>query len=120
MTAPLHRSPAPTSASTSTGVRERPGTPGWPGVTTPLVAFVDADVDAPEGWLDRLLPHFEDDRVALVAPRVASAPARTMLAGYEAGNSPLDLGEFPGPCSCRDAGQLRAGGSDRLSNRSHP
>lgn len=58
-------------------------------VTTPLVAFVDADVDllgsdATGAWLDRLLPHFDDTDVGLVAPRVAG----------DAGSS-LDLGAVP-------------------------
>lgn len=64
-------------------------------VTTPLVAFVDTDVDAPVGWLDALLPHFSDPRVALVAPRVASAAGTTPLAEYESARSPLDLGGEP-------------------------
>lgn len=58
-----------------------------PHVSTPLVAFVDADVglDHDRRWLERLLPHFADPRVGLVAPRVVG----------EAG-SPLDLGPEPG------------------------
>ncbi len=55
-----------------------------PHVDTPLVAFVDADVDIREGWLDALLPHFGDPQVGLVAPRVTG----------ERG-SPLDLGREP-------------------------
>jgi mycofactocin system glycosyltransferase len=62
-------------------------------VTTPLVAFVDADVTLPAGWLEGLLPHLTDDRVALVAPRVRSqAASGSALARYEAERSPLDLG----------------------------
>jgi mycofactocin system glycosyltransferase len=53
-------------------------------VGTPLVAFVDADVTARAGWLERLIGHFDDDRVGMVAPRVTG----------EAG-SPLDLGDTP-------------------------
>lgn len=71
-------------------------------VTTPLVAFVDTDVLVAPGWLDAVLPHFADDRVALVAPRVACAPdanARGPLdrwrARYEREHSPLDLGPEP-------------------------
>ncbi|HUF97742.1 MAG TPA: mycofactocin biosynthesis glycosyltransferase MftF [Ilumatobacter sp.] len=64
-------------------------------VTTPLVAFVDADVTSPPDWLDALLPHFNDARVALVAPRVTSAPASGSLGRYEQGGSPLDLGVEP-------------------------
>ena len=53
-------------------------------VDTALIAFVDADVDLPDGWLEPLLDHFDDPRVGLVAPRVEG----------EAG-SPLDLGDAP-------------------------
>lgn len=64
-------------------------------VTTPLVAFVDDDVDtdllAPGGaWLHPLLGHFRDPTVGLVAPRVVG----------EIG-SPLDLGP--------DAGRIAPG-----------
>lgn len=65
-------------------------------VTTALVAFVDADVHLTDGWLDALLPHFDDDRVALVAPRVRSAAGTSALDRYEAAHSPLDLGPRPG------------------------
>ena len=61
-------------------------------VTTPLVGFVDTDVDLSDDWLDALLPHFADPLVALVAPRVASPDGPTMLAQYESTRSPLDLG----------------------------
>ncbi|MEY2446180.1 MAG: mycofactocin glycosyltransferase [Ilumatobacteraceae bacterium] len=65
-------------------------------VTTPLVAFVDTDVDVDDGWLDALLPHFADPRVALVAPRVTSSDGASMIAEYEVTRSPLDLGAEPG------------------------
>lgn len=65
-------------------------------VTTPLVAFVDADVHLPVGWLDPLLPHFDDERVVMVAPRVRSTPGPSMLDRYERDHSPLDLGPQPG------------------------
>ena len=64
-------------------------------VTTPLVAFVDTDVELDDHWLDALLPHFTDPRVALVAPRVRSANGQTVLARYESTRSPLDLGSEP-------------------------
>jgi len=58
-------------------------------VDTPLVAFVDADVELLDdvgigSWLDALLPHFDDRRVGLVAPRVTGEA-----------HSPLDLGAMP-------------------------
>ena len=68
---------------------------GLGGVTTPLVAFVDTDVELPDGWLQPLLAHFADERVALVAPRVAGAPGPSWLAGYEQRHGPLDLGDQP-------------------------
>ena len=68
-------------------------------VTTPLVAFVDTDVDLEPDWLDTLLPHFGDPLVALVAPRVTSAQGSTTLARYESVRSPLDLGGQQGRIS---------------------
>jgi hypothetical protein len=72
---------------------------GYRGVETPLVAFVDTDVELHGGWLDALLAHFDDERVALVAPRVASgaatAGADISVARYEERHSPLDLGREP-------------------------
>ena len=65
-------------------------------VATPLVAFVDTDVDLDDDWLERLLPHFSDPRVALVAPRVASTDGTSTLAQYELARSPLDLGPEQG------------------------
>ncbi len=64
-------------------------------VTTPLVAFVDADVTVSSGWLTGLLAHLADDRVALVAPRVLTAPGEGVLAKFETSRSPLDLGAEP-------------------------
>jgi mycofactocin system glycosyltransferase len=64
-------------------------------VTTPLVAFVDTDVELPAGWLEPLLLHFADPRVALVAPRVTTTAVPSPVAWYERSNSPLDLGSEP-------------------------
>jgi mycofactocin glycosyltransferase len=69
---------------------------GLGAATTPLVTFVDTDVRLEPGWLEPLLGHFADPRVALVAPRVASAPGAGPVAAYEQGHSPLDLGPEPG------------------------
>lgn len=68
---------------------------GLAAVTTPLVAFLDSDVEVGADWLDALLPHFADERVALVAPRVAGAAGDGPLAAFEQRHSPLDLGAEP-------------------------
>jgi mycofactocin system glycosyltransferase len=54
-------------------------------VNTPLIAFVDVDVTTtgPQ-WLGPLLAHFEDENVALAAPRVQGER-----------DSPLDLAQEP-------------------------
>jgi mycofactocin system glycosyltransferase len=91
--------------------RDRNGGPGaarnsgLAEVTTPFVAFVDSDtiIDATcaADWLDPLLAHFGDERVALVAPRVVgTAGGRTVLERYEADRSPLDLGSEPARIAC--------------------
>jgi mycofactocin system glycosyltransferase len=64
-------------------------------LTTPLVAFLDSDTRPRPGWLDVLLPHFQDPRVALVAPRIVAARADGLLGRYEARHSPLDRGPLP-------------------------
>jgi mycofactocin system glycosyltransferase len=64
-------------------------------VTTPLVAFLDSDTRPRAGWLDALLPHFADPRVALAAPRIVAPPATSRLGRYEAARSPLDRGPLP-------------------------
>ena len=68
---------------------------GWRPGRTPVVAFLDADIDAPAGWLDPLLAHLDDPRVGAVAPRVRSTGG--VFSGYEAERSPLDRGPVPGP-----------------------
>lgn len=56
-----------------------------PLVETPLIAFLDADVSTPNPqWAAELLWHFDDPRVALVAPRICGEA-----------RSPLDLGDQP-------------------------
>lgn len=65
---------------------------GLAAVATPLVAFVDGDVDLPGDWLDPLLPHFADPRVAVVAPRIAARHRAGALGRYERDHSPLDMG----------------------------
>lgn len=52
--------------------------------STPLLAFVDADVTMPDrDWLVQLLPHFDDPRVGLVAPRVLGDPTTSLDLGTE-------------------------------------
>lgn len=68
---------------------------------TPLVAFVDADVDLPDGWLEPLLPHFADPKVAVVAPRIVTAARPGAISAYEHDHGPLDMGP--------EAGRVRAG-----------
>ncbi|TDC68049.1 mycofactocin system glycosyltransferase [Actinomadura sp. GC306] len=69
-------------------------------VETPLAAFVDSDCRPACGWLDVLVPHFDDPRVAAVAPRVLPDDhvpdgGSALLARYEAARSSLDMGARP-------------------------
>ncbi len=64
-------------------------------LTTPFVAFLDADVEAAPGWIEALAGHFADPAVAAVAPRVRSRPGPTFRERYEEVHSPLDLGDAP-------------------------
>ena len=71
-------------------------------MTTPLVAFVDSDVEVGDDWLSWLVRFFADDEMGLVAPRVSTPPVSagaSVWACYEAVRSPLDLGPRPGPVS---------------------
>lgn len=91
---------------------------GWRSVDTEVVAFVDADCVPDPGWLEALLPHFDDPSLAAVAPRItAAAPpaaagpgSRAFLRGrrfrpgvagavatYDRLRSPLDMGPLAGP-----------------------
>ena len=74
-------------------------------VTTPVVAFVDADCRPRAGWLGPLLDHLADPAVAAVAPRIVPLEpdrrAPTALARYEARRSSLDLGPVGGRVRAR-------------------
>lgn len=63
-------------------------------VTTPLVAFCDADTVVSTDELHRLLPQFADARVAAVAPRILGTadPHANWITRYENARSALDLG----------------------------
>jgi mycofactocin system glycosyltransferase len=81
---PVNRGPA---AARNAGLRE---------VATPFVAFVDSDCRPEPGWLDALMPHFDDPRVAAAAPRVLPPPdTASVLARHEAARSALDMGARP-------------------------
>lgn len=63
-------------------------------VTTPYVAFVDADVELDEDDLLALGAHLRDEQTVLVAPRIRARAGvrRDALARFEQTRSPLDLG----------------------------
>ena len=64
--------------------------------TADLVAFVDADCEVQPGWLEPLVAHFGDSRVAAVAPRVRSPDAGGgALSRYQAARGALDMGPRP-------------------------
>ena len=69
---------------------------GLEAVTAPIVAFVDADCAVTPGWLEPLVAHLDDPRVAAVAPRIRSRSNSTdMLSRYEFTRSALDMGPRP-------------------------
>ena len=81
---PVNRGPA---AARNTGLAA---------VTAEVVAFVDADCAVTAGWLGPLLPHFDDARVAAVAPRISPrSDSDGPLARYEITRSALDMGPRP-------------------------
>ena len=65
---------------------------GLAAVTTPLVAFIDADASVDREAIRALGSLALEDTVAVVAPRVMSTP-NGPLARYESTRSPLDLGD---------------------------
>jgi mycofactocin system glycosyltransferase len=69
---------------------------GLAATDAPFVVFLDSDALPTEGWLEPLLAHFGDPRLAAIAPRVRVPPGDSALARYEAVRSPLDLGPHPG------------------------
>ncbi|MGY1803381.1 mycofactocin biosynthesis glycosyltransferase MftF [Blastococcus sp. SYSU D00922] len=71
---------------------------GLRAAATPFVAFLDSDCVPRPGWLDRLRPHLDDPRLAVVAPRIVASPGNSAwFAPYEAAVSALDMGPHPAP-----------------------
>lgn len=69
---------------------------GLAAVSAPIVAFVDADCAVTPGWLDPLLAHFDDPRVAAVAPRIRPrVNSDALISRYELTRSALDMGCRP-------------------------
>jgi mycofactocin system glycosyltransferase len=64
-------------------------------ITTPYVAFVDTDISVDSAKLSNLAAYLDDDRVAVVAPRVVTEVGSSFIAEYESMHSPLDLGSDP-------------------------
>lgn len=65
-------------------------------VTTPFVAFLDADCVPLPGFPERLLDHLADPALGLAAPRIVSiARDGGRIARYERARSALDMGARP-------------------------
>jgi mycofactocin glycosyltransferase len=66
---------------------------GLAATTAPIVAFIDSDCTVAPGWLEALVPLFDDLRVAAVAPRVRPEIAsKSLLSRHEDARSALDMG----------------------------
>ncbi|MGE4119885.1 MAG: mycofactocin biosynthesis glycosyltransferase MftF [Solirubrobacterales bacterium] len=64
--------------------------------TAPFVAFLDADCHCPGEWAAPLAALLaEDPGLAMIAPRVRSAPGADAVGRYERAASPLDMGARP-------------------------
>ena len=72
---------------------------GLRAVRTTFVAFLDSDCVPHAGWLERLRPHLDDPRLALVAPRIVGLDGGETgwPSAYEAAVSALDMGPAPAP-----------------------
>ena len=69
---------------------------GWRTTQSRLVAFVDSDCQVCAGWLDEVVPFFDDPLVAAVAPRIVPlGPPPSALARFEQVASALDMGREP-------------------------
>lgn len=69
---------------------------GMAATTAPFIAFIDADAYATPGWIARLRPILDDERVAAVGPRVRPAvQGSSAIDLYEETRSELDMGAIP-------------------------
>ncbi len=68
---------------------------GLEAATHGLVALLDSDCIPLEGWLDPLLPHFQDPELSAIAPRIVALEGTGLIGRYEARHSPLDRGPRP-------------------------
>lgn len=64
-------------------------------VTTPIVVFIDADVEARLDDVLRLAAVVAEGSIAVAAPRVHSVSVDSLTGSYERTNSPLDMGPHP-------------------------
>ena len=72
---------------------------GWLLTSTDVVAFIDPNCTPEPGWLDRLLPHFDDPEVVAVAPRITTRLEPSLpqlLQDYERARGSLDRGPVEG------------------------
>ncbi len=77
---------------------------GYRRARTDLIAFLDSDTIPEPGWLNAVVPLFDDPAVAAVAPRIRARPTG-ILGGYESSNSCLDMG--PEPANVHPGGRVR-------------
>ncbi|WP_216897733.1 mycofactocin biosynthesis glycosyltransferase MftF [Nocardia alni] len=77
---------------------------GYRCARTDLVAFLDSDTTPEPGWLNTVVPLFDDPDVAAVAPRIR-ARRTGIVGGYESRSSCLDMG--PEPANVHPGGRVR-------------
>jgi len=73
---------------------------GWRRATTDLIAFVDAECEPSQGWIDSLLRYFSDPCVGAVAPRITTGSTAGLpwpLAAFEVARPTLDRGPMEAP-----------------------
>ncbi|HLS01971.1 MAG TPA: mycofactocin biosynthesis glycosyltransferase MftF [Beutenbergiaceae bacterium] len=69
---------------------------GFQATSAAFIAFMDSDVVATPGWVQRLRPVFDDPKVGAVAPRVRpDVHGDSCIELYEETRSELDMGPHP-------------------------